>query len=155
MALIFESQIIDKFSFKEENSSTPTYSYTEETFKGVVLEKLRLALEQITRQNAADKMKVQYLRILNYFQVFFWNIYLFVSLVKKNYYYYYFCLCFFYSSLFIVWQSGCFLEICELINGDKLILSHWSQIIQVIFRRFMIFDISKFISCNFSSLVKV
>ncbi|EXB63625.1 hypothetical protein L484_026967 [Morus notabilis] len=68
LALLFESKIIDKFSFKEQNSSTPMYTYTEETFKGVVLEKLRLALEQITHQNVADKMKVQYLRTLNYFQ---------------------------------------------------------------------------------------
>lgn len=75
LALIFESRNLDKFCSREksygESSTLKMYSCVEETIKGVVLEKLEhLGRKQIS-ETVVDKVKKQYLHILEYFQVLF------------------------------------------------------------------------------------
>lgn len=99
LALIFESRNLDKFCSREksygESSTLKMYSCVEETIKGVVLEKLEhLGRKQIS-ETVVDKVKKQYLHILEYF------------------------------------QSGCCSKIAEPIRRDILLLSSWSQIIQL------------------------
>ncbi|EXC31469.1 hypothetical protein L484_003668 [Morus notabilis] len=72
LALIFESRNLDKFCSREksygESSTLKMYSCVEESIKGVVLEKLEhLGRKQIS-ETVVDKVKKQYLHILEYFQ---------------------------------------------------------------------------------------
>lgn len=75
LAVIFESRNLDKFCSREEKSSGESsapkmYSCIEEQIKGVILEKLeRLSEKQIS--DSSDKVKRQYLRVLDYFKVLF------------------------------------------------------------------------------------